>query len=129
MIIRSDDDAAAFPLTETEIFPVDAVSGTVTTSWVLVAETTEAETPLMLTLSELTSVLKLVPVKVTGYPIPLMVGENFVIDGCGAGGGGGGGAVESAVLLQPSMVSIHENKKKITANGRTDMYFIWLFRG
>ncbi|HEX4851954.1 MAG TPA: hypothetical protein VFV08_14160, partial [Puia sp.] len=86
----SDEDVVDCPLTDTEIFPVDEDSGTVAINWVLVAETTEAEAPLIVTFIKLISVLKFVPVIVTGYPIPLIVGENFVIVGGCAGGGGGG---------------------------------------
>jgi hypothetical protein len=48
---------------------------------VSVAETTEADTPLIVTRFELGSALKFFPVIVTGYPIPLIEGENAVIDG------------------------------------------------
>jgi hypothetical protein len=70
-------------LTLTPIVPVDALEGTVTTSWVDVAEFTVAATPLKVTALLAGVVLKLVPVIVTDVPAAPLVGVKPVIVGGG----------------------------------------------
>lgn len=74
-------DNAVSALTSTDIFPVDAPLGTVTTSEVLVADDTVVVTPLNFTMLFAGVVLKFVPVIVTGVPTAPEVGEKFVIVG------------------------------------------------